>query len=179
GHAGDSSGTPAQFARLVAPRHHSVMTRAFVICPGRGSYGSTELGYLRRPARSSLPEILSSADAIRAELNLPTISAVDRAARFDPETHLRTRHASPLICVCSVADAALISDEFEIVAVAGNSMGWYTALHVAGSLGFEETFRLVQSMSLLQEEHSRGGQLIYPLPDEQWRPHAGRADARQ
>lgn len=153
------------------------MKRALVICPGRGSYGPTELGYLRRPGRSSHPDILSQADEIRAGLNLSTISTLDGAARFDPETHLRTRHASPLICVCSVADAALISDEYEIVAIAGNSMGWYTALHVSGSLGFEETFRLIQTMSLLQDEHSSGGQLIYPLTDEKWRPDAEAANA--
>lgn len=153
------------------------MTRAFVVCPGRGSYNATELGYLRRPGRSTLPEVVAAADAIRAAMNLPTISSLDGAARFDPQTHLRTRHASPLIFACSVVDAALIDDRYEIVAVAGNSMGWYTALHVAGALGFDDAFRLIQTMSLLQEDHSVGGQLIYPLTDEQWRPDSSAADA--
>lgn len=153
------------------------MKRALIVCPGRGSYNATELGYLRRPGRSALPELIATADAVRAEMGFPTISSLDAAPRFDPRTHLSTKHASALICACSVVDASLISDEYEIVAVAGNSMGWYTALCVSGSLEFEDTFRLIQTMSGLQDEHSVGGQLIYPLTDEQWHPDAEAASA--
>lgn len=153
------------------------MKRALIVCPGRGSYNATELGYLRRPGRSALPELVATADAIRAEMHLPTISALDSAPRFDPRTHLATRHASAIICACSVVDASLISDDYEIVAVAGNSMGWYTALCVSGALEFEDTFRLIQTMSGLQAEHSAGGQLIYPLADDQWRPDPSAAQA--
>jgi malonyl CoA-acyl carrier protein transacylase len=54
-------------------------------------------------------------------------------------------------------------------------MGWYTALAVAGAVDFDDGFRLVQEMALLQEEQQRsegGGQVLYPLVDEQWRSDA-------
>lgn len=146
-----------------------VMKRALLVCPGRGSYGPTELGYLNRPGRSLGHELVSRADAMRAQYDLPSVSDMDGAPRFEATSHLPARNASALIYTCSAVDATLISDEFEIVAVAGNSMGWYTALHVAGALDFDNGFHLIQSMGLLQEEHSRGGQIIYPISDEHWR----------
>ncbi|MFO0972018.1 MAG: ACP S-malonyltransferase [Phycisphaerae bacterium] len=148
------------------------MKRALIVCPGRGSYGPTELGYLARPGRSAGQALIERADIMRGQYDLPAISAMDGAPRFDPESHLPARNASPLIFVCSAVDALLISEEFEVVAVAGNSMGWYTALHVAGALDFDHAFHLVQTMGLLQEEHARGGQIIYPVTDEQWRADA-------
>ena len=47
------------------------------------------------------------------------------------------------------------SRKLRAVAVAGNSLGWYTALAVGGALSFEDGFRLVQVMSLLQHEHQQ------------------------
>ena len=41
----------------------------------------------------------------------------------------------------------------------------------AGALSFEDGFRLMQEMALLQEELSEGGQIIYPLVDDAWQPH--------
>lgn len=145
------------------------MKRALVVCPGRGSYNAAELGYLARPERAAGRDLVARADELRGEFKLPDLSGLDAAPRLDPALHLPGRHASPLIFTCSAVDARLISDDFEIVAVLGNSMGWYSALHVAGALGFDDAFRLIQTMSLLQDEHSRGGQLLYPLTDEQWR----------
>ncbi|MGR3364955.1 MAG: ACP S-malonyltransferase, partial [Maritimibacter harenae] len=66
----------------------------------------------------------------------------------------------------------------EVVAIVGNSMGWYTALAAGGALSFEDGFRLVQKMSMLQEEHgAAGGQLVYPLVDDDWRVDLARRDA--
>jgi malonyl CoA-acyl carrier protein transacylase len=59
--------------------------------------------------------------------------------------------------------------EHEIVCVGGNSMGWYTAVAASGALSFADGFRLVQEMALLQMEHQDGGQVLYPLIDDQWR----------
>ena len=69
--------------------------------------------------------------------------------------------------------------QHELVCAGGNSLGWYTALAVAGALSFEDGFRLVQTMSLLQaeEQEGAGGQLIYPLVDADWRPLPERAAA--
>ncbi|MEZ5973790.1 MAG: hypothetical protein R3E96_02790 [Planctomycetota bacterium] len=60
--------------------------------------------------------------------------------------------------------------DHEVVCVLGNSMGWYTSLAVAGSLSFEDGFHLVQRMALWQETGVAGGQLIYPLVNEDWQP---------
>jgi acyl transferase domain-containing protein len=75
-------------------------------------------------------------------------------------------------------DAAARMQEDRCVAVAGNSMGWYTALAVGGALSFDDGFRLVQEMSILQKDHQAehgGGQIIYPVIDDQWRPDGERA----
>ena len=61
-----------------------------------------------------------------------------------------------------------------VTAVIGNSLGWYTALAAAGALPFDDAFRLVQEMAILQQEPlpsgGPGGQVIYPLADAAWRP---------
>jgi malonyl CoA-acyl carrier protein transacylase len=74
-------------------------------------------------------------------------------------------------------DARAARERDECVAVAGNSMGWYTALAVAGALSFDDGFRLVQGMALLQERHAGGGQVIEPRVDESWRPDEALAAA--
>lgn len=153
------------------------MKRALLICPGRGSYNATELGYLSRGGRTAGAAFVERADELRTAARLPTISSLDGASRFDPERHLRSRHAAPLIFTAAAVDAALISQEYEIVAVAGNSMGWYIALYVAGALSFDDAFHLIQTMAILQEDHSAGGQIIYPLTDEQWLPDPAAIDS--
>jgi acyl transferase domain-containing protein len=72
----------------------------------------------------------------------------------------------------SMIDAAARMQEDQCVAVAGNSLGWYTALAVAGALDFDDGFRLVQTMSILQKEQQEshgGGQILHPLVDDHWR----------
>ena len=140
------------------------MKRAMLVCPGRGSYTERSMGTL--PAGHDLVE---RAEALRAELGLESLVDLDRASRFEAERHLRPAHVSALIYLISQLDAEQARAEHRIVCVAGNSMGWYTALAVAGSLSFEDGFRLVQHMALLQEEHPSGGQLLYPLTDDEWR----------
>ena len=64
--------------------------------------------------------------------------------------------------------------DHRLVAVIGNSLGWSTALAVSGALEFDDAFRLVQGIALLQEEAAErgitGGQLIYPRVDVDWQP---------
>ena len=71
-------------------------------------------------------------------------------------------------------DAEAAVADYRITAVIGNSLGWYTALAVVGALPFEDAFRLVQEMAILQQEPlptgGPGGQVIYPLADAAWRP---------
>ncbi len=140
------------------------MTRALILCPGRGSYAEKTL--------RSLPEshpFVERAEALRREYELPSLVELDRAAKFDARTHLAPMHASPLIWLVSMIDCERAAAEHEIVAVAGNSMGWYTALAVAGALDFDDGFRLMQEMALLQQEQGGGGQILVPQVDEQWR----------
>ena len=139
--------------------------RAAIMCPGRGSYGERTLGSL--PAGD---ERVQRADALRAEYGLEGLSLLDGAERFVPTKHLEPGHVSPLIYLVSVLDSESIFDEYDVTCVGGNSLGWYTALTVSGALSFDDGFRLVQEMSLLQQElATAGGQIIYPTVDEDWR----------
>jgi acyl transferase domain-containing protein len=140
------------------------MTRAAILCPGRGSY--TEKTMRSLPADHAW---VRRADELRREYELPPLVELDSAPRFSAAQHLRPANVSLLIWLATLLDAERAKQEHEIVAVAGNSMGWYTALAVGGALSFDDGFRLVQQMSLLQEEHAVGGQILYPLVDGEWR----------
>lgn len=148
------------------------MKRIAILCPGRGSYVESTLGSL--PADHPW---VRRADALRAEYGLEPLSALDRAPRFDQKTHLRPVNASPLIWLVALLDAAEAREHGRCVAVAGNSLGWYIALAVAEALDFDDGFRLVQEMALLQEELRGGGQLIYPRVGDDWRADPARAEA--
>lgn len=143
--------------------------RAVLVCPGRGSYAAASLGSL--PADH--PWVVR-AEQLRAGYGLEPLLSLDRSERFDPSRHLQPVHASPLIFLVSMLDAEIAVADHEVVAVVGNSLGWYTALAVTGALPFEDAFRLVQEMAILQQEPlpdgGSGGQVIYPLADAAWRP---------
>ncbi|MCE9593773.1 MAG: ACP S-malonyltransferase [Planctomycetes bacterium] len=146
------------------------MSRVAIFCAGRGSY--TE-----RALRSLPPDhpFVARAEELRAELDLQSLVSIDHAPKFDPKLHLAPANVSPLIWLVTMMDAAGASKLHDVVCVGGNSMGWYTALAVAGALGFDDGFRLVQEMAILQQDsasESGGGQVIYPLVDDEWRPDA-------
>ncbi len=147
------------------------MTRAVLVCPGRGSYAAGSLG--------SLPvdhPLVQRAEELRARYDLEPLLELDGADRFDPMRHLRPANASPLILVASLLDAEQALADHDVVAVAGNSLGWYTALAIGGTLTFDDAFRLVQEVALLQElpaadgQGGAGGQVIYPLTTADWHP---------
>ena len=143
--------------------------RAVIACPGRGAYGAGSLGSL--PADHPAVE---RAESLRAEYGLEPLLELDGAASFDPLRHLRPANASALIFMVSLLDAERAAEDHEVVVVIGNSLGWYSALAIAGALSFDDGFRLVQEIALLQEEPlpvgGSGGQVIYPLTDADWRP---------
>ena len=145
--------------------------RVAILCPGRGSYGES--------SRRSLPEghpWVVAAERARHERGLESLVALDRSERFQPDRHLRPSNISPLIYLVSSLHAAAAlgpGGEGRAVCVAGNSLGWYTALAVAGALSFEDGLLLVQEISSLQEG-VRGGQVLWPLVDETWRRSAAR-----
>ena len=66
--------------------------------------------------------------------------------------------ASPLIFAASYADfLAIDRDRFEIAAVTGNSMGWYTALACGGAASAEAGFRIVDAMGQNSQAGEPGG----------------------
>ena len=146
---------------------------ALVIAPGRGSYGKAELGSLARAGVD-----LTAYDAIRAAAGKPTLTDLDGAERFSPGIHLAGENAAPLIYAASMADMAAIDpDRIDVVAVTGNSMGWYTALAAAGAVSAEHGFRIADAMGVNSGRHGAGGQLVVPLGDDDWRPVPGLRDA--
>jgi [acyl-carrier-protein] S-malonyltransferase len=141
---------------------------ALYVTPGRGSYSRDTLGYLAKYNAHKMT-MLSGFDAIRTASGQESISLLDSAAAFSPSRHLRGDNASALIYACSLADFASVDrDVFEIVAVTGNSMGWYTALSCAGAVTAEDGFKIANTMGTLMQAAMIGGQMLYPFVDENW-----------
>ena len=142
--------------------------RALVVCPGRGTYNAAELGYMQRhhAARSDL---IATVDAVRVAMGQVPISQLDSATKYTPSVHMTGDNASPLIYACAMADfAAIDRDRFDIVAVTGNSMGWYLALACAGIIDLAGGARLVNNMGGLMHQQGAGGQIVWPIVDDDW-----------
>ncbi len=147
--------------------------RALIVCPGRGSYGRAQLGSL-----ASRHPIVFALDRFRARLGRQTISALDGAPEYAPHLHVAGEHASLLTFASTAVDlAAIARDKLDIVGVTGNSMGFYTALYAAGALDLDAAARLVETLGHYQAGHVIGGQLLYPVVGDDWRPSAAAADA--
>lgn len=146
--------------------------KAVVVCPGRGTYGKGELGSLLR-RHGGKGALLAGYEALRAEAGQEALAALDGAERFDAARHTRGDNASALIHAMTVADAQDLAG-VEVVAVTGNSMGWYSALPVAGALTPEDGFRLANGMGTLMQAALIGGQLVYPFLGDDWRADPAR-----
>ncbi len=72
---------------------------------------------------------------------------------------------------------AIDRSKFDIVAITGNSMGWYLALAFGGALDWAGSFHLINTMGSMMKKEIIGGQVIYPVCDEQWRFSQERWDA--
>jgi [acyl-carrier-protein] S-malonyltransferase len=141
---------------------------ALVICPGRGTYNRQELGYLAKHHQNQQP-MLSVFDAHRKALGQQSLTELDSAATYSTSRLTRGDNASSLIYACAYADFQVINrDKFDIVGVAGNSMGWYIALACAGALDTHQGFEVVNTMGTLMQDALIGGQLLYPYVDENW-----------
>ncbi|MCX4028871.1 ACP S-malonyltransferase [Endozoicomonas sp. SM1973] len=148
--------------------------RALVVCPGRGTYNKTELGYLQRYHRQQ-QSWLSQADNYRAKQQQVTLTELDSAAEYSLKQHSAGDNASSLIYACAYCDFLTIDqDQFEIVAVTGNSMGWYISLAVAAAMESISALTLINTMGNLMHQSLIGGQVIYPLVDANWQPIEGR-----
>src|SRR3990167_7063306 len=154
----------------------SLMKTAVVVCPGRGTYNKTELGYLARHFPDAA--MISSFDALRRKAGQPTLGDLDGAERFSIATHTRGDNASALIYAATLGYYLSIDREaIEIVAITGNSMGWYSALGCAGALSPENGFLVANTMGALIQQTLIGGQLIYPFVNDDWRPRPERRAA--
>jgi len=143
--------------------------RAVLVLPGRGAYTAASLGSL-----AAEHPFVQRAEALRADLGLDSLLALDAADEFDGAVHLRPANASPLIWLISLLDAERAIADHRVVAVIGNSLGWYTALTVGDALDFDDAFQLVQGIAQDQEEAAAdgrgGGQVIYPRVAADWTP---------
>lgn len=143
--------------------------KALVICPGRGTYNAAELGYLTK-YHAGGTDLIARLDALRREAGQIPISKLDSAEKYSPSTHMTGDNASLLIYACALADfAAIDRDRFDIVAVTGNSMGWYLALACTGILDFDAGARLVNNMGSMMHRQGKGGQIVWSLVDEDWK----------
>jgi [acyl-carrier-protein] S-malonyltransferase len=153
------------------------MTRtAVIVCPGRGTYNKAELGYLKR-YHVRQADALDAFDATRRSLGQVPLAELDAMARYDASVHTRGDNASALIFTASYFDTLCLDPELKIVAVTGNSMGWYTALAVGSAAKPAQAFEIVNTMGRLMQEHLIGGQTLYPVVDENWQAIPGRREA--
>jgi [acyl-carrier-protein] S-malonyltransferase len=142
--------------------------RAVVICPGRGTYNKEDLGYLHR-LHPDKADVVASIDAYRKEKRQLSIDELDKAEQFSMRTHTAGENASALIYACAISDFQSINtEEYDIVAVTGNSMGWYIALAAAGALKAQSAIELINTMGSMMTRGLIGGQMIYPITDENW-----------
>ena len=142
---------------------------AVVICPGRGTSTKTELGYLARHFADKA--LLAGFDARRSAQGQETLTALDGAASYSVAKHTRGDNASGLIYACTLGDFRAIDPaKIDVVAVTGNSMGWYSALACGGALTAEGGFQVVNTMGTLMQEALIGGQIIYPFMGDDWLP---------
>jgi len=152
------------------------MKTAVVICPGRGTYNKAELAYLKRYFPD--PELLAAFDAQRSVAGQETVSALNNAPRFSMAKHTRGDNASALIYAATLGDfLSLDRSKVDVVAVTGNSMGWYSALACAGALSAQSGFTVANTMGTAMQASLIGGQLVYPFMDENWQPDPPRRAA--
>ena len=142
--------------------------RVVVICPGRGTYNKEELGYLQHH-HSDKTRFIDGIDQYRMTQQQMPIASLDAMAKYQLNTHTAGENASALIYGCAGADFADIDQQqYEIVAVTGNSMGWYIALALSGALNAKNAIKLINTMGSMMSDGVIGGQLIYPIVDEEW-----------
>ncbi len=146
---------------------------AVVICPGRGTYNAAELGYLSRHFPDSA--LLREFDALRHAAGQEPVSALDGAESFSFAKHGRGDNASALIYAATLGDFLSIDRSgIEVVAVTGNSMGWYSALACGGAVNPTNGFKVANTMGTLMQEALIGGQTVYPWMADDWRVDAAR-----
>jgi [acyl-carrier-protein] S-malonyltransferase len=141
---------------------------AVLLCPGRGSYGKDELGFVGRTIRPGpVADALAACDDWRRSQSRQPLTEIDGADKFRPGLHLDGENAAELIYFGTMAHVESLRERFDIVAVAGNSLGWYTALPASGALDPTSGWRLVATMAALQKQ-VKGGQVLTTTVGDDW-----------
>lgn len=150
---------------------------AVVVCPGRGGYNKPELGSITERHLPQQRERLEQLDAVREKGGFLSVSDLDQRPKFDHRLHLAPENSAALIYAAGMADFhAIDPDQYDIVAVTGNSMGWYTALACAGVWEPTHAMNIITDMAQ-KTATAKGAQLIYPVMNEQWQPDADKEQA--
>lgn len=144
---------------------------ALIVCPGRGTYNKPELGSISANIGENKPKIsnfIDQVDAIRNDLGRPTVTELDGMDLYKSRVHQAPANAASLIYAAGYADYLAINrEQYDIVAITGNSMGWYTAMACADCWSADTSMRLVNSMADLTAGGA-GAQFIYPLVNQDW-----------
>jgi len=149
--------------------------RVVVVCPGRGSYTRETSNYLS-DLKPDINNHIINFDKKREAESLTKISELDKN-NFRSKIHMTGENASPLIFACSVKDFMLIDKtKYDVVAICGNSMGWYIALALGEAISFDKGYDLIQTMGTLTQKHGFGGQIIYPIINDEWQIDIGKKE---
>ncbi len=141
---------------------------AIIVCPGRGTYNKTELGYLHKFHKDQT-DLFNLMDNSRAFHNSKTLWDIDGAKSFTANDFYPGNVAAPLIFASTYADFKSIDYEaIDVVAITGNSMGWYSALALAEVLSIQDAVKLISSMGAQLGAGRIGGQIIYPIINKEW-----------
>lgn len=148
--------------------HNTQKEKVLVICPGRGTYNKEELGYLARH-HPDQQQFIRDIDDYRNRQHQTGIAELDSRPTYSVSEHTKGENASALIYACAMADfLAIDRDKYEIVAITGNSMGWYIALAAAGALPPASAIEVINTMGSMMTDKLIGGQAIYPVVDKEW-----------
>ena len=149
----------------------TAMTKSMVfLCPGQGAQ-SIGMGKSWCESGGAGADIFARADRT---IELASVGASLSTLCFNgpAESLNRTDVCQPALYTCAVASFHSLQDEFDrptVVALAGLSLGEYTALHLAGAFSFEDGLRLVAIRGRLMQEAaqaSKGGMVALIGADE-------------
>ena len=141
--------------------------RIIVVCPGRGTYTRETSGYLAKYGKFRRDQIRWM-DKKRENEGLKSLSYLD-SKPFSSKIHMAGENASTLIFACSISDFSFIDQKkYEVVSIIGNSMGWYTTLVLGNVLSIKQGYELIHTMGSMMINQIIGGQIIYPVVDDEW-----------
>ena len=129
--------------------------KVLVVCPGRGTYNKGELGYLNRH-HADRTDLVNQIDTLRRSLGQKSVLELDQMDTYSLKLHTAGENASALIYACAYEDFCQINqDQYDIVAVTGNSMGWYITLALGGAISYKDGFELIQTMGGITQHHGK------------------------